>query len=100
GGVIAVRIEELDAVDEEEQVTEAPATGVLEGQGLLLFRRGEFVVVAIQIAHAVVLPLQQFGVGLGAGQGGAAREQRGGKETGHEILLDRYVPGTAARPRR
>src|SRR5690606_40102087 len=78
GVVVAVCIDEPGAVDEEEQITEAPAAGMLEGQGVLL-GRGDLVVVAIQIGNAVVLPLQQFGVGLCAGQGGAACEQRGGK---------------------
>ncbi|MCY1535421.1 hypothetical protein D9M68_708260 [compost metagenome] len=56
----------VDLVDEDEQVAEAPAAGVLEGPGLL-GRRIDGEILAPEEGQAVVLPLQQVaGRGLAA----------------------------------
>ncbi|MNF67317.1 hypothetical protein D3C84_491270 [compost metagenome] len=72
----------VDLVDEDEQVAEGPAAGVLEGEGLLDFRV-DLEILAIQIGQAVVLP-QQWAVGQRvAGSQQAAGEHQGGKGTVH-----------------
>ena len=64
----------LDQVGEEEQVAEAPAAGVLEGDGLLDLRV-DLEIVAVEVGQAVVLPVQQV-----AGDGLAARQQAAGEQ--------------------
>jgi len=64
----------LDQVGEAEQVTEAPATGVLEGNGLLDFRV-DLVVLAVQVGQTVVLPLQQI-----VGNSLTTSQQAGGQD--------------------
>src|SRR5690606_28356663 len=65
GGILRAVV--VDAVHEQEQVAEAPAADVLEGDGLLN-GRVDFEVLAVQVGETVVLPEQ-------GGSGGQARGQ-------------------------
>nr|AAK50296.1 MutT-like protein [Pseudomonas sp. ADP] len=66
----------LDHLYGQEQVTEAPAARVLEGDGLLDFRV-DLEILAVEVGQAVVLPLHQVtGNGLAACQQTAGQCQR------------------------
>src|SRR5690554_6861310 len=80
GGILRAVV--VDAVHEQEQVAEAPAADVLEGDGLLN-GRVDFEVLAVQVGETVVLPEQ-------GGSGGQARGQR---EAGGYGALDQCAHG-------
>src|SRR5690606_8488130 len=77
-----------DAVNEDEQVAEAPAAGMFEGEGLLPGRI-DLEVDAVEVGEAVVLPQQQIaGQGLAAEKGGG--QAQASSETRHlQLRLSR-----------
>ncbi|MNN46855.1 hypothetical protein D3C81_1612540 [compost metagenome] len=63
-------------VDEQKHIPPGPAAGVFEGDGLLNVAAGavDFVVVAVQVAQAVVVPHQRASLRAGTGQGAEGQE--------------------------